>query len=407
MLATATNALYTTLRKHGTTRQLAGVIITCVIAALLLLPAFAWYNLRFGNQTNMPAMVEVALALCYVALCGWLLPIGATTAYCLFAPPRGSTTALRLPVTKLRSKRKAVDQSQLPRSLPGIIPPFAYGDEAPWGWLEYRSGNFSGQRLALKHVVVTIGRDEACDIWLDDEMASRQHAEMAWTQNGAFLTDCNSLNGTLLNGQPMHGTIMLSVNDTIEIGSHRFLFILAEHHVDPRDTDDPLAHHTWRSTQDLFVETQPQETIELNYSLPRPPAPSHYGTLTIRNGELAGKYIVLDRPLLTVGRGSESHIPLPDASISRVHAQFLRRRDGDYVQDISSRNGTTVNNKAPQGLHCLQAGDIIMLGNLCLEYSIVQQSPETPMPDNMIISQAHSTLPGGPMPPLRLPSRQK
>jgi predicted PurR-regulated permease PerM len=50
MLAIAVNALYTTLHKRGTTRQLAYAIVACVISALLLLPAFVWYNTRFSSM---------------------------------------------------------------------------------------------------------------------------------------------------------------------------------------------------------------------------------------------------------------------------------------------------------------------------------------------------------------------
>lgn len=260
MLAIAAVALYTTLRKYGTTRQLAGVILTCVVAALLLLPALAWYNLRFNSQAAMPGTAEVLLALFYVVLCGWLLPIGTSTAYCLFTSPRGSTTALRLPIMKLRSTK----QPQLPHSLPGITPPFVYEDEGPWGWLEYRSGNFSGQQLALKRIVASIGRDENCDIWLDDDMASRHHAELAWTPDGIFLTDCNSMNGTKLNGRSVHGTVPLTTNAFIEIGTHRFLFKQDEHKADPHDNDDPLAHHTWRSTEELQADVQPQDTAKMD-----------------------------------------------------------------------------------------------------------------------------------------------
>jgi hypothetical protein len=260
MLAIAAVALYTTLRKHGTTRQLAGVIITCVVAALLLLPALAWYNLRFNNQAAVPGTAEVLLALCYVVLCGWLLPIGISTAYCLFTLPRGSTTALHLPTMKPRSTQRP----QLPHSLPGVTPPFVYEDEGPWGWLEYRNGNFSGQQLALKRIVASIGRDENCDIWLDDDVASRLHVELAWTPNGMFLTDCNSLNGTMLNGHAVRGTVPLTTDALIEIGTHRFLFKQDEHTIDPRDHDDPLAHYIWRSTEDLQTDIQQQDTAKLD-----------------------------------------------------------------------------------------------------------------------------------------------
>ena len=97
MLAIAVNALYTTLRKRGTTRQLAGAIVACVISALLLLPAIIWYDTRFSSTQAAISVVEVTLALAFVALCGWVLPLSVTTVYCLFTQPRDSNTSVRLP----------------------------------------------------------------------------------------------------------------------------------------------------------------------------------------------------------------------------------------------------------------------------------------------------------------------
>src|SRR6266566_7479361 len=75
MFAIAVNALYTTLRKRGTTRQLAGAIVTCVTSALLLLLALAWYDMRFSIEQAVISVAEVEVVLVYVALFGWFLPL--------------------------------------------------------------------------------------------------------------------------------------------------------------------------------------------------------------------------------------------------------------------------------------------------------------------------------------------
>nr|HET6902596.1 hypothetical protein [Ktedonobacteraceae bacterium] len=100
MLAIAINALYTTLRRRGTTHQLAGAIVTCVVSALLILPAIVWYNLRFTVEQGSLSSAEVEVALVYVALFGWFLPLGVTIAYCLFTLPRTSTSSMQIPRPK-------------------------------------------------------------------------------------------------------------------------------------------------------------------------------------------------------------------------------------------------------------------------------------------------------------------
>jgi hypothetical protein len=155
-----------------------------------------------------------------------------------------------------------------PRYQPGVVAPFVFGAELPWGWLEYRSGNFQGQRLALKRAIITLGRGEDCDIWLDDDLASRRHAELAWQDNMVYLTDCQSLNSTHLNGRQVRGSVLLSSEDMIEIGTHRFLFILASPHTGTTDQYDPLVNHKWHSSFELQESRQ-----TTRYSLPLPAAP--------------------------------------------------------------------------------------------------------------------------------------
>jgi pSer/pThr/pTyr-binding forkhead associated (FHA) protein len=152
-----------------------------------------------------------------------------------------------------------------PRYVSGVMPPFVFGAENPWGWLEYCSGNFQGQRLALKRAIITLGRAEDSDIWLDDDMASRRHAEVAWEKSVAYLTDCDSLNSTRLNGRRVRGSVPLSSGDIIEIGTHRFLFLLAEQKTATTDQYDPLVNHQWRSSFEL---QESRETMQYKVPLP-------------------------------------------------------------------------------------------------------------------------------------------
>ncbi len=257
MLATATNALYSTLRRRGTTRQLARAIVVCALSAVLLLPAIIWFDMRFNVKQALLPGLEVGIILGYVAVCGWVLPLATTVSFCLFSLQRSVTASLHLPqVQKPRSPSLATTPTlDLPRYQQGVQAPFIFSEDTPWGWLEYRSGNFQGQRLALKRAVATLGRDEGCDIWLDDEMASRHHAELAWHEGSVYLTDCESLNGLQLNGRRVHGSTQLNTGDQIEIGALRFAFILAEPKDALNDLYDPLTNHTWRSTQELSPDS--------------------------------------------------------------------------------------------------------------------------------------------------------
>jgi pSer/pThr/pTyr-binding forkhead associated (FHA) protein len=468
MLAVAVNALYTTLRKRGTTRQLAVAIVLCVLSALLLLPAIVWLNLRFSAQLST---LVVGVMLTYVAVWGWLVPLSITSVYCLFTRPRLSNTSasLLIPGKHNRTTRGNAAASSTIAPLKrqsGVPAPFVFGEDTPWGWLEHRGGRFTGQRLALKRSVITIGREEDNEVWLDDDTASRYHAELTWDQGRVYITDQDSLNGIVLNGRRMRGTMLVSHGDQIEIGAYRFVFEKAELPAGLSEQSDPLMRHVGGllmrqpssmlgeevSTSTLgsndshhastelplsplqlsgtaFPMTPPpatpstpsypstppptslqvspdtwQETAELNpvtpLSQPAPPS----SAFVICNGKMTGRNFLVDRPLLTIGRGFESDVVINDASISRRHAQIVRQVNGDYVQDLASRNGTKVNDELLNAPRLLQQGDIVCLGNICLEYTLVQEAHTGPFPP-LPVSPLSRPI-SGPV-PLRLPTKPK
>lgn len=431
MCAIAINTLYTTLRRRGTTQQLAGVIVACVISALLLLPAIVWYNVRFSVEQAALPVAEVEVVLAYVALCGWLLPLTSTIMYGLFTVPRISHDSARLPN---HHPPVNVDAKQgVAPSRPTTPVPFVFGKDTPWGWLEYRGGRFHGQRLKLTQALVKIGREEDNDIWLDDETASRYHAELIWSQGRAYITDLDSRNGVLLNGQTIHGSTVVMQGTLLSIGVHCFLFEYAEPPATLAEQDDPLLRHARRApntpvplSQDLLSLTKPsepdadvsdatldessylwQETAELDSVAQQPTAlqpDKRGGAFVIRSGEMEGKGFLIDRPVVTIGRGIESDVIINDLSISRRHAQVSRQANGDYVQDLDSRNGTKVNDELLEAPRLLQHGDIVCVGDVRMEYTSVSTALTTPLSPLPLPARARSI--SGPI-PLRLPSKPR
>jgi pSer/pThr/pTyr-binding forkhead associated (FHA) protein len=460
MFAIAINALYTTLRRRGTTRQLAGAVVTCVISALLLLPALIWYDQRFSVEGAAISAAEVEVVFVYVALWGWLLPLSATITYCLFALPRISGDSIRLPLLvplagalpPARSNNAANvlepclgDRYPLAgtraSNTPNTPVPFVFGEDIPWGWLEYLNGRLQGQRLALTQAVVKLGRGEDNDIWLDDEKASLYHAELTWRLGTIYIIPRNSI---LLNGKPIHGPTIIRQGDVFEVGSQRFLFEYAERSNTLAEQGDPLLRNIRRppitpipmnhnpsaltkSLEDdgdgynppddyatiasqLSVTTlgEPsqswQETAALGPVPQATPLRSDKlsGAFMIRSGEMAGKRFLLDRPVLTIGRGVESDVVINEASISRLHAQVLRQANGDYVQDLASRNGTKVNDEPLQAPRLLQQGDIVCLGEVRMEYTSVSTALTTLLTPLPLPPRARTI--SGPV-PLRLPSK--
>lgn len=82
-----------------------------------------------------------------------------------------------------------------------------------------------------------------------------------------------------------------------------------------------------------------------------------------------GEIFALDTRALTIGRGNNNDVPLPeDEFASGRHARFEPRRDGVYVEDIGSTNGTFVNGIRLTRERKLTPGDVVRIGETDLRF---------------------------------------
>jgi sigma-B regulation protein RsbU (phosphoserine phosphatase) len=86
------------------------------------------------------------------------------------------------------------------------------------------TGDGSRERFAIAKDRITIGRSRESDIFLPDQWLSRHHAEILRKEVNFFLHDLGSKNGTLLNGEPVHGDRRLRHGDVITLGEHVLTF---------------------------------------------------------------------------------------------------------------------------------------------------------------------------------------
>ena len=91
-------------------------------------------------------------------------------------------------------------------------------------------------------------------------------------------------------------------------------------------------------------------------------------TLAIRSGGgRAGEVFALDGERMTIGRSPDAEVFLDDVTVSRNHALVVRRRDGLYVDDLGSLNGTYVNRHRIES-HRLSDGDELQVGKYKLTF---------------------------------------
>ncbi|MBA3533588.1 MAG: FHA domain-containing protein [Ardenticatenales bacterium] len=128
------------------------------------------------------------------------------------------------------------DQRGLPTSFveatTGRTPPMhlTARSGSPVAMLTAEGGELGGRSWLLRYAAsTTIGRFDDCDIAVNDHGVSRLHAQIthrtdAATAHEFAIFDYSSMNGTMVNGQPINAVASLQDGDTIHIGNTRFIF---------------------------------------------------------------------------------------------------------------------------------------------------------------------------------------
>lgn len=91
-------------------------------------------------------------------------------------------------------------------------------------YLEALNGSHTGQQYALDLPEYIMGRHPDCDIVLDSGAVSRQHAKIYNRDDGCFIEDLKSRNGTFVNSQLISGQRLLKDGETIRICDLEFTF---------------------------------------------------------------------------------------------------------------------------------------------------------------------------------------
>ncbi len=104
--------------------------------------------------------------------------------------------------------------------------------------------------------------------------------------------------------------------------------------------------------------------------IPQPPARELGRLVVVASPALGdGDEFSLDSHPLTIGRAQNNDVPLPDDEYaSGRHARFEPRRDGIWVEDIGSTNGTFVNGIRLTRERKLTPGDVVRIGETDLRF---------------------------------------
>jgi pSer/pThr/pTyr-binding forkhead associated (FHA) protein len=117
------------------------------------------------------------------------------------------------------------DHSNLARGVWQYIQGTVQGQEA---FLTTNLLSSATQVLRQPQQIWVIGRDRKAGLSLEDQRLSRRHAMIQYQNDGFYLVDLNSTNGSFVNGEQIRRSTRLNNGDRVRLGSLSFLFFVCE-----------------------------------------------------------------------------------------------------------------------------------------------------------------------------------
>ena len=191
----------------------------------------------------------------------------------------------------------------------------------------------SGAEVALDRDLIGLGRGPDNHVVVPDPRASRRHALIQREGAGYTIEDLDTANGTWVNGRRIAERTPLRGDDLIQIGATEFTF------------------------------REPQAAAVMPEVIP------------VRGARLlrasTGEEIALDRDLVSIGRGAQNQIVVPDPRASRRHALIQREGETYWIEDLGGSNGTFVNEQRVEGRAPLNHGDEIHIGGAEFTFQLI------------------------------------
>jgi NHLM bacteriocin system ABC transporter ATP-binding protein len=207
----------------------------------------------------------------------------------------------------------------------------------------------AGEEIAI-NFPMTVGRDESCEIVLDDSSVSRRHARIEPADEGLRVIDLGSGNGVWLGGERIEERI-LTPGEQFQIGSTVFGCVRGAEDAPP--PVEPAAKTMLMPSPALAPPLPPPAPI---------PQPESVVLRVVDGGEgiPAGTELTVQKTA-TLGRAVECAIAFVEKDISRAHARLEITPDGLLLTDLGSMCGTWIGERKIDKT-ILKPGDKFRLG---------------------------------------------
>lgn len=212
-----------------------------------------------------------------------------------------------------------------------------------------------------KDGVLTIGRDKANDIVIDNLGVSAFHARLDSVDDRFMLTDLKSTNGTFVNDELITSR-WIRHGDVIIIGKHVLIFTYGQDEVRPPG-DSPPKEETMVLRTDMH-----QELLDRNYGkcdrerIDR----KDVGALVFLEGGTGE--VVLENKLIKIGKDPLSDVFVGGLLVGKTAAAISNRTSGYYLSYVGGLAKPKVNGEAVRESVKLEEFDVIGIGSAKMQF---------------------------------------
>lgn len=166
--------------------------------------------------------------------------------------------------------------------------------------------NANGQQYVAVTDQMIVGRDPACDLWVDVDDVSRRHATVVAQASGWAVKDLGSRNGTFVNNQPVVTSTAIYHQDRIRFGANAEYALHDPAHPRPAGAGAVLPATTFitppATTQSALAAPGASKAIPQRHAWPKAPEAEGY-ILSLRGPIAVERDDKMGKAVLAVGLG--------------------------------------------------------------------------------------------------------
>ncbi|WP_129779270.1 FHA domain-containing protein [Peristeroidobacter soli] len=253
----------------------------------------------------------------------------------------------------------------------------------------------NSREIQVKQETV-LGRQAECDVLLTEGHTSRRHARLVQAEDGYWLEDLGSSNGTFINGNRISGRVKIASGDRLRFDVEEFDFRIPSQGAAPVALDESKT--VYRAPESAAVVAESSGVFKRPGAWADPDAmgdagihktkfidPAQMKQMASSTAPVAAAPSSVDGPHLqvvsgsrtglnirlavgdsgnaewTIGSQTDREVQFMDSGVSALHAKIVNEGERWKVLDQMSANGTFVNGKRAN-VSYLASGDRVRFG---------------------------------------------